>query len=59
MKKAQANSNSLKAEFKEGHQFVRSGKSAQWKELFSSQDVEYYEKLRKQYDFDLYDMNDS
>lgn len=55
MKKAQANSNSLKAEFKEGHQFVRSGKSAQWKELFSSQDVEYYEKLRKQYDFDLYD----
>lgn len=55
MKKAQAKSQTLKAEFKEGHQFVRSGKSAQWKELFSPKDIAYYDALRVKYQFSHYE----
>jgi estrone sulfotransferase len=55
MKKAQAKSKALKAEFKEGYEFVRSGKRAQWKELFSDEDLAYYKALRVKYDFNLYE----
>jgi len=55
MRTAQQKSDKLKDEFKEGHQFVRSGKKAQWKELFSEDDVAYYERLKKKYHFNLYD----
>lgn len=55
MKKAQASSSELKAEFRQGHQFVRSGKSEQWKELFSADDLDYYDSLKLKYGFDLYE----
>jgi len=55
MRAAQQKSDKLKDEFREGHQFVRSGKKAQWKELFSEDDITYYENLKKKYHFDLYD----
>ena len=54
MQVAQEKSSNLKAEFKEGHQFVRSGKKEQWRELFSEEDIAYYESLRAMYSFDLY-----
>lgn len=55
MRAAQEKSAQLKAEFKEGHQFVRSGKKAQWRDLFNSEDIAYYEALKLKYKFDLYD----
>jgi len=55
MRTAQEKSSQLKSEFKEGHQFVRSGKKEQWKSLFSDDDRMYYESLKKEYKFDLYD----
>ena len=55
MRTAQQNSNQLRSEFKEGYQFVRSGKKAQWKELFNKNDITYYECLKKKYNFNLYD----
>lgn len=55
MRSAQQRSTKLKSEFKEGHQFVRSGKKAQWKDLFSAEDIAYYEALRSKYNFDLYE----
>ena len=55
MKKVQCRSAKLQSEFKEGHEFVRSGKKAQWKDLFTEEDLRYYEKLKKQYCFDLYE----
>lgn len=54
MRLAQSKSVNLKAEFKEGHQFVRSGRNAQWADLFSEDDIEYYESLKTKYSFDLY-----
>ena len=55
MRTAQKKSDKLKDEFKDGHQFVRSGKKAQWKDLFSDDDIAYYESLKKEYHFNLYD----
>lgn len=55
MRNAQESSVKLKGEFKVGHQFVRSGKLDQWKEVFTSEDVRYYEAMRTKYDFHLYD----
>tara|TARA_B100000989_G_scaffold287540_1_gene257256 strand:- start:4355 stop:5125 length:771 start_codon:yes stop_codon:yes gene_type:complete len=55
MLKAQDKSSKLKTEFRKGHHFVRSGKKEQWRDLFSSQDIEYYEALKVKYSFDLYE----
>lgn len=55
MRVAQQKSDKLKAEFKEGHQFIRVGKKAQWRDLFSEADIQYYESLKAKYSFDLYD----
>jgi hypothetical protein len=55
MLKVQDKSSKLKTEFKKGHLFVRSGKKEQWRSLFNSEDIEYYESLKKKYSFDLYD----
>lgn len=55
MRTAQQKSDKLKGEFKEGHQFVRSGKNAEWEELFSEDDIAYYENLKTKYNFNLYD----
>ena len=55
MRKAQANSQALKKEFKDGHQFVRSGKTSQWRELFSPEDISFYSQLCADYKFNLYD----
>lgn len=55
MRVAQWKSENLKAEFKDGHQFVRSGKKAQWRELFTADDIRYYESLKTKYAFNLYD----
>lgn len=54
MRSAQEGSEKMNRAFKEGHQFVRSGRKAEWRELFASSDEEYFDKLRTQYRFDLY-----
>lgn len=55
MRIAQGKSANLKSEFKDGHQFVRSGKKGQWQDLFTEADVQYYESLKAKYAFDLYE----
>jgi hypothetical protein len=54
MRTAQQQSEHLKSIFREGHQFVRSGEKAQWKDLFSKDDIDYYDRLKTRYQFDLY-----
>ncbi|MBK1832396.1 sulfotransferase domain-containing protein [Verrucomicrobiaceae bacterium R5-34] len=55
MKAIQSRSGKLRSEFKEGHQFVRSGKKAQWIDLFTVDDLAYYNLLKEKYNFHLYE----
>ena len=55
MRKAQEKSSEFKKKFSEGFVFTRSGQSAQWKELFDAEDVAYWEKLKAENEFTLYD----
>lgn len=55
MTKAQENSSRLKEGYVEGHKFVRSGKQAQWIDVFDADDIEYFNDLKKQYNFLLYE----
>ena len=55
MTKAQEKSHRLKEGYKEGHKFVRSGKKAQWKDVFDTDDMAYFENLKKRYNFELYE----
>lgn len=55
MRKAQEQSEHFKKKFSEGFVFARSGQSAQWKELFDAEDAAYWEKLKAENNFALYD----
>ena len=55
MRIAQEKSQDLMAEFKEGHQFLRAGRTDQWRDLFTVEDIEYYESLKDQHKFYLYE----
>lgn len=54
MRTVQQDSFQLKNEFKDGHQFMRSGQKAQWKKIFSEDDTIYYESVKEKYHFNLY-----
>jgi Sulfotransferase domain len=53
MRKVEAENGVMRGIFKEGKEFVRSGKSAQWEELFTASDLELYSGLMEQYRSDL------
>lgn len=55
MRVAQEKSVEFKKKFSEGFVFARSGQSAQWKELFDAEDVAFWEKLKAENEFTLYD----
>lgn len=55
MRKAQEQSEHFKKKFSEGFVFARSGQSAQWKDLFDDEDIAYWEKLKADNNFTLYD----
>lgn len=41
-------------EFKKEHRFTRSGRTKQWEGYFDERMLEYYEKLKKKFDFRVY-----
>lgn len=55
MRVAQEQSVEFKKKFSDGFVFARSGQSAQWEELFDAEDVGYWEKLKAENEFTLYD----
>ncbi len=55
MRKAQEESKDFKAKFSQGFVFARSGASKQWEGLFDEDDIAYWETLKKQHGFTLYD----
>ena len=55
MRVAQENSVEFKKKFSNGFIFARSGQSAQWKDLFDAEDVAYWERLKSENGFTLYD----
>ncbi len=54
MRKAQQQSKSMRESFSEGFNFVRSGGSGEWKNLFEAKDIAYWESLKNKYNFKLY-----
>lgn len=55
MRKAQGKSSDFNKKFKEGFVFARSGKSEQWKDLFDAEDLDFWEQLKAENKFTLYD----
>ncbi|MDA7493404.1 sulfotransferase domain-containing protein [Akkermansiaceae bacterium] len=54
MRQAQEKSVEFKKKFSDGFVFARSGASEQWKELFDEDDIAYWEQLRSENQFNLY-----
>lgn len=55
MRMAQSRSVKLNEKFREGHQFLRSGKTSQWEEILEEEDLKLYQALAIKYSFDLYE----
>lgn len=55
MRQAQAESDAFRNKFEKGFVFARSGASAQWRELFEEEDLEYWNQMKKENHFELYE----
>lgn len=55
MKNVQNKSPELAQQFQGGYQFIRSGSSNEWKELFTDQDLIFLKTVTEKYSFNLYD----